>query len=511
MKRTFTLSMAWLHSWAGLFFGWLLFGILFTGAIAVFHAEITYWVTPEMRGQVRYDRDRAIEVGQTYLEDHAPDARVWRLTLPSEREPVVKAYWRDGAGNGTTRRLQPDTGEPIQRETRGGGFFIDYHYMINLSRKDIALGPVGLWIVGMAGIVMLVACISGVVMHKRIFKDLFLFRPRASRHRSWLDAHNTLSVLPLPFHIIIVYTGLVTLYWLYVPAGINSLYAGSEDAFRREAVSQQYVSLVDAPPPGPPAPMVSLQTINRQAEAHFGAGGTAYLTMRDPNRANATVEAYRSRADRVTQQVEQIAYSGVDGRRIRVVEHSAAAKIQSFIAAIHFVEWGGPVIRWAYFLVGLASAAMVATGLVVFTAKRETKRGAPQWLRLVHAVNVASVAGLCIACAAFFWAERLTPVDLVGRAGVPVKAFFLGWLACLVHAALRPPHRAWREQFALAAVLCFGAPMLGGHAWLHLATWDVARLSLDFGFWAFGAIFVFLAARVKAGSPAVIARQEWAA
>ncbi|HWJ68663.1 MAG TPA: PepSY-associated TM helix domain-containing protein [Sphingobium sp.] len=500
MKRTFTLSMAWLHSWAGLFFAWLLFGILFTGAIAVFHAEVTYWVTPEMRGQVHDDRDKAIEVGRAYLEEHAPDARLWRLTLPSEREPVVKVYWRDEKGNGTTRRLQPDTGETIQRETRGGGFFIDYHYMINLSRKDIALGPVGLWIVGMAGIVMLVACISGIVVHKRIFRDLFLFRPGASRHRSWLDAHNVLSVLPLPFHIIIVYTGLVTLYWLYVPAGINSLYAGSEDAFRREAISQHYVSLLDAPPPGPPAPMMSLPAINRQAEAQFGAGKTAYLTMRDPNRANAMVEAFRTRADRVTQQVEQIAYRGIDGRQIRIVEHSTATKIQSFVAAIHFVEWGGAVIRWAYFLVGLAAAAMVATGLVVFTAKRETKRGAPPWLRLVQAVNVASVAGLCIACAVFFWAERLTPADLPARAGVPVKFFFLSWLACLAHAALRPPHCAWREQFALAAFLCFAAPMLGGQGWLHLISWDTTRLFFDLTFWIFGAVFAFLFFKVK-GTP----------
>lgn len=508
MKQTFTLSMAWLHSWAGLFFGWLLFGILFTGAIAVFHSEVTYWTTPEMRGQIRYDRDKAIEVGRDYLEQHAPDARVWRLTLPSEREPVVKVFWRDAEGKGTTRRLQPATGEAIERETRGGSFFIDYHYMINLSRKDIALGPVGLWIVGMAGIVMLVACISGIVVHKRIFKDMFLFRPRASRHRSWLDAHNVLSVLPLPFHIIIVYTGLVTLYWLYVPVGITSLYDGSEDAFRREATSQQYVSVLDTPPPGAPAPMVSLQAINRQAEAHFGEGKTASLYMRDPNRANATVEAYRTRTDRVTQQVEQIAYRGIDGQQIRIVEHSAAAKIQSFIAAIHFVEWGGPLVRWAYFVVGLAAAAMVATGLVVFTAKRETKRGAPPWLRLVHAVNVASVAGLCIACAVFFWAERLTPVDLAGRAGVPVKAFFLSWLACLAHAALRPPFRAWKEQFALAAILCFGAPVLGGHGWLHLISWDASRLFFDLSFWAFGALFVLLSFKVKSGSSKIMLKEQ---
>lgn len=501
--------MAWLHSWAGLFFGWLLFGILFTGSIAVFHAEVTQWVMPEMPAdndhQTAQARDQAIATGQAWLNEHAPDAQLWRLTLPSDRDPSIKVYWRDHAGKGTTRRLQPDTGEAIARETRGGGFFIEYHYMINVSRNWVKLGPVGTWIVGMAGIVMIVACISGIVVHKRIFKDLFLFRPGASRHRAWLDGHNILSVLPLPFHIILVYTGLVTLYWLYIPAGIHSLYDGSEDAFRREAISLHYVSPIDAPPPGPPAPMVSLQAVNRTAERQFGPGNTAYLAVRDPNHANATIEAYRTRTDRVTQQVEQIAFAAKDGRMLRATEHSAAARVQSFIAAIHYVEWGGPLVRWAYFLVGLSAAAMVGTGLLVFTAKRETKRGAPAWLRLVHAVNVAAVAGLCLACAAFFWAERLTPADLPDRAGVAVQAFFWSWLASLAYAALRPPALAWREVFAATALLCFLAPLLGGHFWLHLTTGDIGRLSFDAAFWAFGVLFGWLAIRVKTGMDRIAA------
>ncbi len=511
MKQNFTLSMAWLHSWAGLFFGWLLFGILFTGSIAVFHAEVTQWVTPEMpadnQHQTAETRDQATATGQAWLQQHAPDAQLWRLTLPTDREPSIKVYWRDHAGKGTTRRLQPDSGQMIARETRGGGFFIEYHYMINVSRNWVKLGPVGTWIVGMAGIVMIIACISGIVVHKRIFKDFFLFRPGASRHRVWLDGHNILSVLPLPFHIILVYTGLVTLYWLYIPAGIHSLYGGSEDAFRREAISLHYVSPIEAPPPGPPAPMMSLQAINRDAERHFGPGNTAYLAIRDPNHANAVVEAYRTRSDSVTQQVEQIAYSAADGRQLRQTRHSSAARFQSFIAAIHYVEWGGPVIRWAYFLIGLSAAAMVGTGLVVFTAKRETKRGAPSWLRLVHAVNAASVAGLCLACAAFFWAERLTPADTPARAGVAVQAFFWSWLACLGYAALRPPARAWQELFAATALLCFGAPLLGGYGWTHLTQGDIGRISFDATFWAFGLFFAFLAIRVKTGMDRIGMRQ----
>ena len=40
MRKTFTLSMLWLHTWAGLTFGWLLFSIWLAGSICVFWWEL---------------------------------------------------------------------------------------------------------------------------------------------------------------------------------------------------------------------------------------------------------------------------------------------------------------------------------------------------------------------------------------------------------------------------------------------------------------------------------------
>src|SRR5690606_38984523 len=104
---------------------------------------------------------------------------------------------------------------------------------------------------------------------------------------------------------------------------------------------------------------------------------------------------------------------------------------------------------------------------------------APPWLRLVEAVNVAAVAGCCVASVAYLWAERLTPVDVPDRPEVAVNAFFLVWALTAVHAVLRPPRRAWAEQLALTAALCVGAPFLGGHAFSHLADADWVRIAVD--------------------------------
>ena len=80
---------------------------------------------------------------------------------------------------------------------------------------------------------MLVAIISGIIIHKKIFKDFFTFRPGKGQ-RSWLDGHNASAVLLLPFHLMITYTGLVIFFLIYMPAATDALYNGDRDALLRE-------------------------------------------------------------------------------------------------------------------------------------------------------------------------------------------------------------------------------------------------------------------------------------
>ena len=81
--------------------------------------------------------------------------------------------------------------------------------------------------------VMLVALVSGVITHKRIFVDFFTFRPRKGL-RSWLDAHNALAVLALPFHLVITFSGLLLLMSTLIPWGAQALFQGDSQRFRAD-------------------------------------------------------------------------------------------------------------------------------------------------------------------------------------------------------------------------------------------------------------------------------------
>jgi hypothetical protein len=84
---------------------------------------------------------------------------------------------------------------------------------------------------------MLVAIVSGVITHRRIFADFFTFR-RNKGQRSWLDAHNATAVLALPFHLMITYTGLITLMFMIMPGRAKRLSRpGRREGLLRGSVS----------------------------------------------------------------------------------------------------------------------------------------------------------------------------------------------------------------------------------------------------------------------------------
>jgi uncharacterized iron-regulated membrane protein len=457
VKKTFTLSMDWLHTWCGLVFGWVLFSIFLTGAISVFTHEITYWSIPEVHGPRRFDRVQAIRTAETFLSAHALDSRLWTITLPNARDPWLNVAWRDANDRTQSRNLYPDSGELIPRETNGGWMYFDYHYALHL---DPVSQPLGIWIVGAAAIAMLCACISGIVVHKRIFKDFFTFRPKAPGQRSWLDAHNVLAVLPLPFHILIAYTGLIVTYWTYMPAGARVLYGG-EKPFRDDVMFEQYRGL-DFAEPGASVPMRPLGPVVARAEEDFGASSTDFVVVRDPGRTNTAIEVWRKRDDWIAQQAYRMAFDGTTGQPVRVLtERAPVLRVQSIATALHFVWIGGSALRWLYFLCGLAGAGTIAVGLVLFTVKRRAKQGALTSFRMVESLNVAAIAGPTIACAAYLWGVRLLPVDIPDRMDWEVRVFFWTWLAALIHAGLRPARQAWKEQLSATAVLFVGVPLLG--------------------------------------------------
>jgi len=471
-------SMSWLHTWSGLIFGWVLFAMFLTGTLAFFRPEITAWMQPEI--QVRpAPAAQSVAAAQNYLAEHAPDATRWFITPPSGREPSVQLLYqvpkpKPGERGFVRVKLDAATGQAVTaRETRGGDFFYRFHFELETAF------PWGRWLASIAGMFMLVAIISGIITHKKIFTDFFTFRPGKGGQRAWMDGHNALSVLGLPFHLMITFSGLVLFMAMLMPAGILAVYESprqySDDVFKSFRIT---------PARNEPAPLIALAPLVEQAQQHWQGGRVGRITVNHPGDAGATVTLVRDAADGVSfgKLAPYMRFDGVTGAlRESEDELGATARTAGVIVGLHLGLFAEPFLRWLYFLVSMAGTAMVGTGLVLWIAKRRQKArpGAREAfsLRLVDALNAGTIAGLFISIAAFFWANRLLPVDLPGRQFWESRAFFAAWGLSLVYAFLFQ-HRKWRDLLAAAAVALALVPVVNA-----LTTSRHLGVSLPAGDW----------------------------
>ena len=102
----------------------------------------------------------------------------------------------------------------------------------------------------------------------------------------------------------------------------------------------------------------------------------------------------------------------------------------------------------------------------------------------MEVLNIASMSGLMLAVAAFFWANRLLPVDMAGRADWEVNGFFIVWGLSVLHAMARRGRAAWVDQLALAALLFCAVPLLNAmttpyHLAVTLAQGDWAMAGFE--------------------------------
>lgn len=506
-------NMGWLHTWGGLWFCWLLYAVFLTGTLAVFEEPITHWMTPEHHlaeareappsGPV-VDRERRLQVARDYVLANVDKSRTWSIWPgdPATAAPLIVWERDDQTAEFTRHQLDPASGQIVSiapdevatRATWGGHHFVEFHH-------ELHAGKIGLWIVAIATIAMLVTLISGVIIHKRIFKDFFTFRPRKGQ-RSWLDAHNALAVLTLPFQFMIAFTGIAFYATTYIPVAPLSI-SVSSDAGDRPAWT------------GTPAPVPQLEPFAARASTVLTQDIHA-VVMENPGDVSMRVRVYGKSEDgaelqRISRSMGIVNFDAQSGAIQRVLRpgdgEGPATTAKEVMDSLHMAEFGGWPVKWLYFICGMAGTAMIGTGAALFMVKRRARHGnefgksSATVYRVIEGLNVAAIAGLGVACIAYLWANRLIPVDLANRASWELRVFFVIWLVTLAHGMMRPPMRAWIEQFVSLAVLCLALPLVnvltnGDQLFAEIGRGDLESAGVEMVAMTFGLVAIWIAHRL---------------
>lgn len=513
MKQSFRQAMAWLHTWFGLVLGFVLMAAFFFGALSVFDREFDRWAIPETRfaPQPMPSYERVLRPAFQRMQ---PDAQAVAQMRPrvdgpmparydivniwsaytTHRDPVVALYadYRvPGAKDPdeviyAVATIDPRDGRtlPDDQLKIGSEFFYPMHYGLTLDWKQL-----GIYIVGFSALVMLAALVSGVVMHRKLFRELFTFRPGKARLRSVLDLHNLTGVVALPFHFFFALTGLLIFAaTYYFPVGHTQLH----DLHDLQAKLEAQETGLPHERAGVRAGLADVDAMVANARQRWEdkgkAGEVGFLMLVHVGDANGYVSVYRAGTDRIALVGDGVHFKASTGELIREdPAPTAVGRLSEFLTGLHLQHFRHWLLRWLYVLGGLAGAVCIATGFVFFVEKRKRQHAADgrQGARIVDALAVASVAGMPLAALGILVANRLLPADLPARGDWERYAFWAVWVLSLVHAGWRSapvarglPNPAWREQTWAIMAMAVGAVLLN---WV--TTGDHLARTLGAGYW----------------------------
>ena len=460
-------SMSWAHTWTGLLFGWVLYFMFVTGSAGYYDIELDRWMQPELAPAVEYeDPIPLMEMALDLAAEKMPAASEVGVYLPYERSfsPYIRVLLEGDTPDGehvhdNFELLTDGSSPPEARDTTGGQTLYRMHWTFHYIPR-----VVGEFIAGFATIFMFAAIVSGIITHKKIFADFFTLR-LGKGQRSWLDGHNVISVMTLPYQIMITFSGfLLVITTFFLPIFIVQ-YGWDENTV--ETVSREMYGIEPGiERSGESADPVDLAILAEKFSIEFPKETLGGVAISNPGDTNSIISLHGRTPDGIIRMLPGIDFSAVTGEVIEVRPRtvSDSAGVINVLEGLHEALFAGPVLRVFFFVSGLMGAGMIATGLVLWTSKRRQKlrknEHAQRNLIVIERLNVGVVAGLPVAIAAFFYANRLLPVGMEGRADWELHTIFITWLVLLVLSLIRPPEKAWSEQLSFAAIAFVFLPVL---------------------------------------------------
>lgn len=520
------------HTWTGIVAGMALFIAFYAGALTVFKEPIARWVSPPAPGVASValqdapaliagtlgQRPAAAQDFSLYLQpaEHLPARLGW-----AERPPGGDA---DDHDHGDDRHYAATLreGRVSVEETHPSalpGFIDTLHRVVGLPVDTDANRRV----MGVVATLYALALVSGViVLLPTLVKDFFALRLGQNLKRMWLDAHNVVGIVSLPFHVVMALTAVVFAFH----DDIYDLQDKLIHQGRLEAIWRSGGPARPAAPPAPRDPSTMLPPQQLLATVHELAPGFTprvmqYVQVASPR---ATVRVWGLDARDIARSsrggfVALDPYTGKVQSTDLLPGHQSTlgATLTSFFS-LHFANYGGRPVQWMYFLLGLGGAFLFYSGnlLWIETRRKAERRGQPAPVQSRHTAWMAAASvGVCLGCVcgislslvAGKWLHPLV-ADPAGLAawhkGVYYAAFFAAMAWAFIRGAARSSvHLLWLAAAATAAIpatslIALLAPSLG--MWTHTsaATLGVDAVALAAaGAWAWMACAT--QRRVKAG------------
>jgi uncharacterized iron-regulated membrane protein len=508
MPRERTKRIYMLHAWVGVLTGLFLFVVSLSGIFALFGAELRTWEDPNLRLPVA---ERPVPVNPlmaSFVAEQAARGEIafMRVDLPAAPTPYYESRIllrpEGGKSELVVRRWNAATGARLPERGEGlSVWLVDFHTDLMMP------SPIGRYLVGLAGIIMLLSAVTGLLTHQKLVREAFTWRLDRSVRLKWQDSHKALGLWGAPFHLMIAFTGAIL--------GLASLFALLVGiiAFKGDADSVREAVL----PPEPPAANAPAQMaeITRVAEAAGRATGGApqFVSITHWGDQNAIYKVYVAPPDGELIRYAGATASGASGEITGTFLSDTpglAGRVFASMTPLHYATYGGIALKFLYTALGAALCVLIATGLMMWLERRtfgNEGRLNPAVYRALSRLTIGVTAGLCLASIAIFYSDKLLPVSAGARLFTTGAVFFVVWIVATIAAFIpRNEYMTTKAMIALFGLALMGLPAVnalatGDHLFALLSDGHVYAAGVDLAGLAFGAVVLFAAYTLPARRP----------
>ncbi|WP_257386301.1 PepSY-associated TM helix domain-containing protein [Tahibacter caeni] len=201
------------HIWVGIVAGLMLFIAFYAGAITMFEKPLERWATPPSVLSAPPPLARTPELIAAVLAAHPEAAKAYSVVIEPTPELPARVVWRV---RGENRRQSVDYGASFAAD---GSLQVERLHRARVAQFIDALhqsfglpfpGAVARPLMGIVALLYAMALVSGTIILLPTFAaDFFALRIGRSIKRLWLDVHDALGVVSLPFHLIMALTCVV--------------------------------------------------------------------------------------------------------------------------------------------------------------------------------------------------------------------------------------------------------------------------------------------------------------
>lgn len=354
---------SWTHKWSSLICTLFMLLLCITGLPLIFHHEIGHLLGTEVEappmpaGTPRASLDQVLAAARAEYPDRVvqfasqsdEDDALWFVTLTPTPAPTedFKSIAVDGR-----------TAQVLARRPVDQGFM----YVMFRLHVDLFAGLAGKLFLGLMGLLLLVAIVTGVVLYAPFMRKLAFGEVRRTKspRLKWLDLHNLLGIVTVVWALVVGGTGMINTwadlmikYWQYDKlSALLAPYAGQ--------------------PTVPAAERSALQPALDAALAHAPGMKLSFIafpgtTLSSPHHNTFLLRGNTPLTSRLLQPVL------VDARTAQV---TAEPQLPWYLTALlvsqplHFGDYGGMPMKVLWALLDIATIVVLGSGLYLWLRRK---------------------------------------------------------------------------------------------------------------------------------------------